>query len=377
MTRVFTGICLLATLAAAVGKLPAGGTAESRLPESKTRNILFVMTDGLRWREVFTGADESLLNKERGGVEDVEAIRRRFWRDSTEERRSVLLPFLWTTIAREGQILGNRLRGSTMRVANGRNFSYPGYSEALCGYPDRWVFTNAKLYNPNVSVFEWLSHKDGFRGNVAAFASWDVFPYILHAKRSGIVVNSGYMPLIGVQETEEVGTFNATMETPRSVEDRTRPDELTFQAALTYFKERKPRVLFLSFDETDAFGHKGRYDRLLESAHQFDAWVEQLWRMAQAMPEYRGTTSLVLATDHGRGSGPVDWRGHASDIDGSDATWAAFLGPDTPALGERVGTGPLEQGQIAATTAALLGYNYAADVQRAAAPMDGVIRNDR
>lgn len=346
---------------------------DSRVRPTTTRNVLFVMTDGLRWQEVFSGADESLLNAERGGVEDIDQTRQRFWRESIEDRRTALMPFLWKTVARDGQIVGNRHRGSAMRVNNGKNFSYPGYSEALCGFPDLWVFTNAKLFNPNVSVLEWLNNKDGFRGNIAAFASWDVFPYILNAKRSRIVVNSGYVALTDVHPSEEVNEFNRVMGADRPIGERTRPDELTFQGAMTFFKERKPRVFFLSFDETDANGHKGRYDRLLESAHRFDECVRVLWQVAQEMPEYRGTTSLVLATDHGRGHGPVEWRDHSSDIDGSEATWAAFLGPDTPPLGDRAETGPLHQGQLAATMAALLGYDYVHDVPRAAGAIDGVV----
>ncbi|MFI5094784.1 MAG: AP protein, partial [Candidatus Acidiferrales bacterium] len=31
--------------------------------DHKTEHIIFVMTDGLRWQEVFSGAEESLMNK--------------------------------------------------------------------------------------------------------------------------------------------------------------------------------------------------------------------------------------------------------------------------------------------------------------------------
>ena len=39
------------------------------------------------------------------------------------------MPFLWSVIARQGQIYGNRDKGSPAKVANGKNFSYPGYNE--------------------------------------------------------------------------------------------------------------------------------------------------------------------------------------------------------------------------------------------------------
>ena len=42
-------------------------------PVRRTRNVVLVTTDGLRWQEVFGGADESLLTKE-AGVEEIMVI---------------------------------------------------------------------------------------------------------------------------------------------------------------------------------------------------------------------------------------------------------------------------------------------------------------
>ena len=70
-------------------------------------------------------------------------------------------------------------------MTNGKLFSYPGYSELLTGVADPRIDTNAKTVNPNVNVLEWLNRRPGFEGRVAAFASWDVFPFILAAERSG------------------------------------------------------------------------------------------------------------------------------------------------------------------------------------------------
>jgi thiol-disulfide isomerase/thioredoxin len=44
-------------------------TGDNRAKE--TENVLSVMLDGLRWQEVFTGADEALMNKAHGGVANV------------------------------------------------------------------------------------------------------------------------------------------------------------------------------------------------------------------------------------------------------------------------------------------------------------------
>ena len=83
----------------------------------KTRNVVLIVSDGLRWQEMFTGADPLLLNEKNGGIWDAEAdLKREFWRDDVNERRKALFPFIWTTIAAHGQIFGNQTKGSVARV---------------------------------------------------------------------------------------------------------------------------------------------------------------------------------------------------------------------------------------------------------------------
>ena len=56
----------------------------------KTRNVIFITTDGLRWQEVFRGAEEQLIGKANGGVPEaaVSALREQFWADSPEAARA-------------------------------------------------------------------------------------------------------------------------------------------------------------------------------------------------------------------------------------------------------------------------------------------------
>jgi hypothetical protein len=92
-------------------------------PARRTRNVVLVVTDGLRWQDVFTGADPSILFGDARFVGDTAAIRRDFWRTTPDERRRAMMPFLWSTIARNGQIYGNRARGSSAQATNGLKFS--------------------------------------------------------------------------------------------------------------------------------------------------------------------------------------------------------------------------------------------------------------
>lgn len=344
--------------------------ATAQVPsEHKTQHVIFVMTDGLRWQEVFRGADASLMHKKNGKVTNEVELKEAYWRDGAEARRELLMPFLWDVIAKQGQVFGNRDKGSDAYVTNGMFFSYPGYSETLCGFPDPRINSNDKVPNPNVTVLEWLNNREAFHGDVAVFGAWDVIPYIVNAQRAKLPANGGWDPLTVMAPTPELTLLNRLKaETPRVWDDEPF-DALTFYTAVEYLKAKRPRVLYLSLGETDDWAHEGNYKNYLDAAHRVDGYLRQLWELIQSIQEYRGTTTLIFSPDHGRGSGPKKWRDHGKEVPDSKYIWMAFLGPDTSGLGERSNTGAVTQNQIAATLAALLGQDYVADVPKAGKPI--------
>lgn len=342
----------------------------------QTENVIFVMTDGLRWQEVFRGADASLFTKEAGGIEDADALRKIYWNPNQDERRKKLMPFVWSTIARSGQIYGDRDQHSDAVVTNGLNFSYPGYSEALCGFPDARINSNDKIPNPNETVLEWLSGQPDFAGKIAAFAAWDTFPFILNAPRSRILVSAGYEPFKLLPGSSDVALLNRLKEDQPRVWEEEPFDALPFYTALEYLKARKPKVLFVSLGETDDWAHNRRYDLYLGAAHRVDRYLEILWGTISSLPEYRGRTTLIFATDHGRGSGS-EWTTHGEKVPEAKYVFVMFLGPDTPALGNRSKVATVTQSQIAATMAALLGKDYKTAVAKSGPAIRDAIAEEK
>jgi hypothetical protein len=339
----------------------------------KTRNVIYVTTDGLRWQEVFGGADFRLLSRREGGVADVAAHRKKFDAGSREERRKALLPFLWAEIAQHGQIYGDVNSGSEAKVTNGKNFSYPGYSEMFTGWADPRIDSNNKTPNPNVTVLEWLNKQSEFRGRVAAFTSWDVFPFILNRGRSGLRIVSCWEGLSGPDlSAEELILARVIGDTHHQWEECCY-DSFTFYSALQYLKREHPRVLYIGLGETDEFGHAGRYDHYLDAAHRVDHYLSVLWQTVQSLPDYRDATTLIVSTDHGRGSGPHEWRHHGLSTRSSDRIWIAAIGPDTPPLGARTRVATVTQSQIAATLAAAVGLDYRTFAPRAAPPIADIL----
>jgi len=343
-------------------------------PARRTENVVLITTDGLRWQEVFSGAEEALLTKE-AGVADPEALRLEFWRATPAARREALLPFLWQVLAKEGQLYGNADQGNVARVTNGHNFSYPGYNELLSGRADSRIDSNDKKPNPNVTVLEWLNGREPYRGRVGAFCSWDVFPWILNRERSGLVVNAGFELMTAAGEGRDMVMLNQLLADTTPAADGVRHDSFTYAAALAHVQAARPRVLYISYGETDDWAHAGRYDHYLHSAQRFDRFVRQLWEEMQDIDQYRGKTTFVITTDHGRGHGLTEWKSHGEKIPESENIWIGVLGPDTPPLGESTEARLVTQSQVAATVAAALGENFVKAMPGVAAPIAGAIRS--
>ncbi|MEY4930774.1 MAG: hypothetical protein RI909_1498 [Bacteroidota bacterium] len=326
--------------------------------KGKTENIILITLDGMRWQEVFNGAEKRLISNPKF-VEDSARLKKLFWDDSVEKRREMLMPFLWQIMGKQGQLYGNRALGNKVNTTNKMWFSYPGYNELLTGFADdARVNSNDPVDNSNQTVLEFLNNRKEFQDRVAAFSSWETFPWIINTSRSGIPVNSGFKKaMTNPNEREQV--MNELMFQLPNESGGIRPDAFTFHYAFEYLKKNKPRVLFISFDETDHFAHEGKYDRYLTAAQYTDGFIKTLWDWIQTQPTYKDKTTLIITTDHGRGEkNPEDWKHHGAKMPNADEIWFAFLGPDTPALGEMKVNQQFHQNQIASTLSALLGVEY-------------------
>lgn len=336
-------------------------------------NVVLITLDGMRWQEVFRGIDPILANHEEYGGES-EMLMQRFWRDSQEERERTLMPFLHDIVFKQGSFAGDRDHGSCAKVSNPWYFSYPGYSEILTGVVNEAIDSNGKNPNPEQTLHELLETNPEFRGLSAAFASWDVFPFIFNTTRSGIYVNA-FEPLAHpANEFEQsLNALFADIPTPWPT---VRHDAFTHHYAMSYLQREHPRLLYISYGETDDFAHDGKYDEYINAAHRTDRFISEVWEMLQSTEGYRDNTVLFITVDHGRGEEPIEtWLHHASKrstsaymeslaqyengIVGSEATWMAAIGPDIASAG-LIATGDdcLTSNRIAATLLEVLGEDY-------------------
>ena len=326
----------------------------------QTQNIVLISIDGYRWQEIFQGADSTLIFNKKYRKQDSTFLFKKYWAESAKERREKLMPFLWKTIASQGQLYGNRELGNEVNLRNKYWFSYPGRSETLCGFYDEKINSNSYPNNPNENVLEFFDKQKGFKGKVVTFASWDVVKNIVNRDRNGMLVNiAGEMVTGKLTEAQELA--NEIQDNfPHYFGKGIRFDVNTYAMAKSYVNANHPRVLHIDFADPDDFGHAGGYDSYLDSGHYIDAMIGGLWETMQKDPFYKGKTTFLIYPDHGRG---IDkhWTGHGTSAPGSNETWLAAIGPKTPATGEMKDKTRIYQDQIAQTAAQIMGFKFTAN----------------
>ncbi|MBK6585130.1 MAG: alkaline phosphatase family protein [Gammaproteobacteria bacterium] len=340
-----------------------------------TENLILITLDGVRIQEFFSGMDPLLADSAaKRGISEDEIVRERYWRETPEQRREALMPFFWKTLAPLGVVLGNPARGSSVQVSNTIRWSTPGYSEIMTGEAHPEVRDNTPVRYPHRTFPEFLvSELKLGKSAVAQIGSWDGFKMAASSTDDAFFMNGAYEAVPGNLSTPEMDTLTGLRADVMELWEESSNDVLSFRLAQAYLEKHHPRFLWLGLGQSDDWSHADRYDRLLDYLHLADRLIGELWSTLQADPAYRGKTSLVITTDHGRGLTPGNWIDHDATIPNSENIWLAVIGPDTPRRGE---LGPLPtvyQRDIAATVISLYGLDPARFNPRAGAPIAAVL----
>lgn len=340
--------------------------------QTKTRNVVLITLDGARTQEIFGGLDAEIFRSANKNFEKTAAFKK-YNAATPIERREKLMPFFWRTLMKQhGSIAGNRELKSDVKTTNKLWFSYPGYSEILTGQAhDDVIKSNSHPQNPYPSVLDFLHRKLKAGPNaVAEFSSWDAFMRIATNKPGSFVVNAAY---------ETYPTKNAEINDLFRLQSQVlapwpsvRHDYFTFKIALAHMKQFQTRAIHVGFDETDDYAHDRNYERVLDSLHMTDSWLRELWKFLQSDPRYRGKTSVIITTDHGRGRTIKDWSDHGEDVPEAQYIWMAFISPDSRLRGEWQNTETIYQDQIAATLCRFLNLNYSEQNPEAGKPVSQV-----
>jgi hypothetical protein len=343
----------------AAGSGGAAGAPAAASARLRTRQVILVTVDGLRIQELFAGMDPIVSRKEKAsGIYDIDRARARFWRDTPEARREALLPFFWGRLAPQGIVLGNKWKGSSVKPMNPHLFSAPGYAEILTGQFQPDVVSNDVKRYAHLTVLEFVRQELGLgRLKVATFGSWEGFGTLSSSVAGATFTNTGYERVPPAIATPRMLWLSELQFEVMALWEEGRSDAVTFHLALEYLKTQRPRLLYIALGESDDWAHARRYDRLLDYINVLDGYLKALWTEVQSLEGYRGQTTLIVTTDHGRGVTPSDWVEHDEGIEGSEDIWIAVIGPDTPDRGE-IGPYPtVHQADVAATLLRFFGLD--------------------
>jgi len=138
-------------------------------------------------------------------------------------------------------------------------------------------------------------------------------------------------------------------------------DRAVYEATLEALDTLEPRLLFVGWGNVDIAGHRSTkngdsdYRFYTRAIAIFDHLVTNLWYEIQSRPGYRGNTTMIVCSDHGRHEDhdPTAYGSHQGTCAGARNIVCLVLGPHTPAgaiIERRV-----YQTDLAPTVAALLG----------------------
>lgn len=252
--------------------------------------IVLITLDGVRWQEVFNGADSALDPSLAFTARD-------------------LLPNIYDSFVDKGIVIGKE---SEMQVSGPNFLSLPGYLEIMRGHPAHDCQINECYPKKDISILDYY-HQWYPSAEIAAIASWETISRVANTSPS-YVINIGRVR----QNWHDMDT-----QYPPTFSEDEREDLYTEAATNLYLHNHHPDLLWISLCDTDSYAHMGDYKKYIQSLQNSDRFIGQLIRDLPA------DTTFILTTDHGRG---IDWRNHGSAIE-SRRTWLMMRGPQIPHKG--------------------------------------------
>lgn len=209
-------------------------------------NVILFTLDGVRWQEVFHGADP-LLNS-RGRPEKI--FKHTF--DALEDRRA----------------------GGGFSASNLALVSLPGYRSIMTGKFDLFCISNECERIGVESLQERLVRELNLMpAQVASIASWPVIARAVEHKPKSTFVNAGAMHIPSRAGNAELEGLHR-LQSQNALPGGARRDEYTFAYALHYLEKSRPRFLYIGLDESDAYADRNDYANHVAILKQYDVWIK-------------------------------------------------------------------------------------------------------
>ncbi|HEX3769883.1 MAG TPA: alkaline phosphatase family protein [Polyangiaceae bacterium] len=320
--------------------------------ETPRTPVILVVLDGVRWQEVFEGADRSLT----GG-----------W---PCDARS-LFPYLYAALDARGAAIGAPGHGTIS--ASGPNYvSLPGYTEIFGGKAPESCQDNACSGASGATLVDAMRDRAARNEDVAVIASWGPIARAATHSAGRIALSTGREHVTDERAfTTEPGLREAmdrgAQAGPWPGHDTFRPDRYTADIALRYLAVHAPDFLFVGLGEPDEFAHTGDYLGYLGALRAADTFFGQLFATLEGMGDRGRRTLVVVTADHGRGA--RDYRDHGRALPDSGRVWLMAIGGPVRARGFVDAIAPRHLADVAPTLRDLAGLPPADPSPHSGLPM--------
>jgi hypothetical protein len=314
-------------------------TAEERAESA----VVLVVLDGVRWQEVFGGADRALA-RERG-------LNPLAWANPR-----ALVPNLQRLVETRALALGAPGHGAEISATGPQFVSLPGYIEIFAGHPDPRCGSNDCARPPARTITDDVRDAVG-ADDVAVVASWPTIARAASADPSRVFLSTGRKRVERGDRLRDDAAAEAWIDRGARArawpgEGDYRPDSFTAAVALRALTTLRPRFLFVGLGDADEYAHRNDYSGYLQAVHASDAFLGDLFATLDSMGARGKHTTVLVTADHGRA---YDFRDHGGRYPESGRVWLVAGGGDVRTHGLVATARRHTLSDLAPTVRALLG----------------------
>lgn len=335
------------------------GASERGSEERAESAVVLVVLDGVRWQEVFGGADRALAT-DRG-------LNPLAWASPRS-----LMPNLQRLLDTRAIALGAPGRGVAITATGPQFISMPGYLEIFSGHPAPGCDSNDCARPAGHTVVDDVLESSG-ADDVAVVSSWPSIARAASADPSRLVVSAGRKrverrDVLRADEGTASQLDRGGRAKPFPGEGDYRPDAITAPVALRVLATEHPRFLFVGLGDADEYGHRNDYHGYLEAVHASDAFLGDLFATLDQMGARGRHTTVLVTADHGRA---YDFKDHGGRYPESGRVWLVAAGGDVQGHGLVSASRRHTLSDVAPTVRALLGIGGEGEAIPEVAPFAG------
>jgi hypothetical protein len=319
------------------------GAGQRDTEERSESAVVLVVLDGVRWQEVFGGADRALAY-ERG-------MNPLAWASPR-----ALMPNLQHLLDTRAIALGAPGHGSPISATGPQFISMPGYLEIFAGHPDPSCESN-DCPRPAVRTLVDDVLEESGADDVAVVSSWPSIARAASGDPSRLVVSAGR------KRVERGDVLRADPATADQLdrgsraksfpgEGDYRPDSITARVALRVLAAERPRFLFVGLGDADEYGHRNDYRGYLEAVRASDGFLGEVFATLDQMGARGRHTTVLVTADHGRA---YDFKDHGGRYPESGRVWLVAAGGDVRGHGLVAASRRHTLSDVAPTVRGLLG----------------------